>query len=211
MSRNLSIKNLYAKQFKSFPFDGLWYRAFGCPESNGVWIIWGQEKNGKTWFALLLADYLSQFKKVLYISAEEGTGMDFVDACRRAKLDPNNANVKFNEYINIEDLRKKLSSRKSADVIFIDNCTVYMDEMKAADFQKLRLDFPEKLFVFLAHEEKKEPYSALAKMTKKFSKVIVHVVGLTGFVSGRCPGGTLTVDENKAQIYWGNEISNHKN
>jgi hypothetical protein len=154
----------------------------------------------------MLADYLSKRKKVLYISAEEGTNMDFVDACKRAKLSDKNANLKFNEYMCIDELKEKLKSRKSADVIFIDNTTVYADEMKASDFNVLIREFPNKLFIFLAHEEKKEPYTALAKRCKKFAKVIVHVVGLAAHVSGRVPGGTISIDENKAALYWGTTI-----
>lgn len=44
MSRSLSIKNLYAKKFQQFEFDGLYKTAMGNPESNGIWIIWGREK-----------------------------------------------------------------------------------------------------------------------------------------------------------------------
>jgi len=203
MARNLSIRNLYDKKFNEFPFDSLWLKAFGNPETTGVWIIWGIEKNGKTWFALMLADYLSKFKKVLYISAEEGINKDFVAACKRAKISDKNTALKFNEYLSIDELREKLKSRKCADVIFIDNATVYADEMKAADFNVLLREFPNKLFIFLAHEEKREPYTALAKRCKKFAKIIVHVVGLEAQISGRVPGGTISIDENKAALYWG--------
>lgn len=203
MARNLSIRNLYDKKFSEFSFNGLWQKAFGNPEKNGIWIIWGNEKNGKTWFALLLADYLSEQTKVLYISAEEGANKDFVAACKRAKLSDKNANLKFNEYMSIDELKEKLKSRKAADVIFIDNATVYADEMKAADLNTLIREFPNKLFIFLAHEEKREPYTALAKRCKKFAKVIVHVAGLAAHISGRVPGGTISIDDNKAALYWG--------
>ena len=203
MARNLSIKNLFDKKFSVFAFTGHWLKAFGTPEKNGIWIVWGVEKNGKTWFALLLSDYLSKFKKVLYISAEEGTNKDFVDAIKRAKISDKNKNLKFSDYISIDDLREKMKSRKSPDVIVLDNCTVYATEMKAKDFQALRRDFPNKLFIFLAHEEKKAPYTALAGLCKKYANVIVHVVGLAAHISGRVPGGVISIDENKAALYWG--------
>lgn len=182
--------------------------AFGQPEKSGVWIIWGMEKNGKTWFALMLADYLSQFEKVMYVSAEEGAGKDFVAACKRAKISDKNSNLKINEYISMEDLKQKIKSRKSANVIVLDNCTVYADELRTADFHQLIRQFPNKLFIFLAHEEKKEPYTALAKLCKKFAKVICHVKGLTAQVSGRVPGGIITIDENKSALYWGSPNQN---
>lgn len=208
MSRSLSIKNLYAKKFQQFEFDGLYKQAMGNPESNGIWIIWGKEKNGKTWWALKLADYLSKQAKVLYISAEEGTGLDFVDACKRAGLSSSNNNLKVEEYISVEELKTKLQSRKSANVVFIDNCTIYADELRVGALRELMKQYPQKLFVFVAHEEKREPYTALAKLARKLAKIIMHVQGLATHISGRCPGGIITIDDNKATLYWGSEIIN---
>lgn len=208
MARNLSLRNIYDKKFSSFPFTGTWQKAMGSPETCGIWLIYGLEKNGKTWFALMLANYLSTFKKVLYISAEEGLAMDFVAACKRAGLSDKNANIKLNEYLPWEDLKAKLAKRKGEKIIIIDNCTVYADELRGTIFHKLRQQFPDKLFIFLAHEEKKEPYTALGKQCKKFAKIIIHVKGLTASVSGRVPGGVITIDDNKAAIYWGAEILN---
>jgi len=209
MARSVTIQNLYDKKFKQFAFDGLYKKAMGLPESCGVWLIYGAEKNGKTWWALKLADYLSTFAKVLYISAEEGTGMDFVNACRRAQLQANNRQLHFEEYMPIDDLMEKIESRKSAKVVLLDNCTVYNDELRVKVFRELKYRFPEKLFIFLAHEEKKEPYTALGKIAKKWANIIMHVKGLTVNISGRCPGGIISIDENKAALYWGAEILNN--
>ena len=177
------------------------------PESNGVWIIVGGEKNGKTWWAVKLADYLSSKTKVLYISAEEGTGKDFIAVCQRAGIEVNSS-LQFDEYMPIDELKDKLKSRKSAKVIFLDNCTVYADELKSAAFRQLVRQYPDKLFVLVAHEEKKQPYTALAKLARKLAKIIMHVQGLRVTISGRCPGGVINIDENKSAIYWGTELIN---
>ena len=60
------IKGIYGKQllektYKTFPFEGVWEKALGNPEVGGFWIIYGREKQGKTWFSLMLAEYLSKF------------------------------------------------------------------------------------------------------------------------------------------------------
>lgn len=193
-------------KFKTFPFTGIFHKTMGRPETSGAWIIWGAEKNGKTWFALKLADYLSEFTKVLYISAEEGIGLGFVEACKRAKLHVDNKNLMFNEYIPLEELSKILARRKAPKVVFIDNCTIYADELKAAALRQLLQNNPDKLFVFIAHEEKKQPYTATAKLARKLAKVIMHVEGLAARVSGRCPGGVISIDETKAALYWGAEL-----
>lgn len=86
------------------PFDGLWAKPFGQPEYNGVWIIYGIDKNGKTWFAIKLAGYLSTFDKVLYVSAEEGISLSIQDTLKRAGVTPDSRRMNMIEYIGIEDL-----------------------------------------------------------------------------------------------------------
>ncbi|MDD2412319.1 MAG: hypothetical protein PHR79_05325 [Bacteroidales bacterium] len=151
----------------------------------------------------MMADYLSLQKRVLYISAEEGTDLAFVDACKRAGLDSKNRSIQFLEYITIEDLMIKLAKRNAANIVFVDNVTVYNDELKYGKFKELLNKFPNKLFVFIAHEERKEPYTSTAKLIKKLAKVIAHVVGLSAQIYGRVPGGTLIIDEFKATLYHG--------
>jgi len=199
------MKNLYDKKHKTFVLDGVWKEVMGEPERHGAWIIYGLEKNGKTWFALLLADYLARFGKVLYISAEEGAGSAFVDACARARISPNKKGLNVIEYEPMEDVSSYLKKRKSARIVFIDNITIYADELKNGAFRKLLKEHPDVLFIFLAHEERGEPYTATAKLCRKLAKLIFHVQGLACTVSGRCPGGKLVIDEQRAALYHGQD------
>lgn len=211
MSRTLNLKNLYAKKFKTFPFTGIWQQVMGHPETCGVWIIYGRDKNGKTWFCLKLAEYLSSFEKALYVSAEEGIAMDFVAACQRAGLDPNNNRLQFTEYLLRDELEEKLKNGRTK-VVFIDNITFYAEELKYGWLRKLKDKYPKVLWVYIAHEDetkKGQPATATAKLAKKLAKVIVHVQGLACFVSGRVPGGVISIDEEKAMLYHGmQEITN---
>lgn len=206
MSRTLTVKNLYDKKFKTWPFSGIFQKAMDMPETNGVWLVYGPEKNGKTWFALMLAKYISSFERTLYVSAEEGTGRDFIDACKRANIETNNSQLKFSEYIPLDELDEKLSQRKAPKVVFLDNTTVYADELKGGMIIRLARKHEDKLFVFIAHEEKGEPYTAAAKMARKLAKIIVRVQGLTAHISGRCTGGKISIDETKSALYWGEAI-----
>jgi archaellum biogenesis ATPase FlaH len=204
--RSLSVRNLLEKKYKVFEFeDEIYKKVFGVVERNGCWIIYGKDKNGKTWYGLLLAHLLSSFEKVLYVSAEQGTGLAFQDSVKRAKLKTNSL-LGFVGYVPFDELRTALKSRKSAKVVFIDNCTAYADEMKSAELKNLLLEFRNKLFIFLSHEERNEPNNALAKQIKKYANVIIRVEGLTAHISGRVPGGTIMVDEEKAMLYWGSSI-----
>lgn len=203
MSRALTVMNLLNKKHMQFEFDGIYKQVFGKPSTNGIWLIDGKEKNGKTWAALLLANYLSQFSKVLYVSAEEGFDMEFADAVHRANIDPKNKNLHFVEYEPLEELYERLNRRKAPKIVVLDNLTIYSEEMKANGIKKLIKDFPNILFLCLAHLDRGKPYTSTAQMASKLAKVLIRVEGLTMIVGGRVPGGRLMINEKKAMLYHG--------
>lgn len=170
----------------------------------GCWIVYGPEKNGKTWFALWLAKQLARFTRVNYISAEEGLADSFKEAVFRAGITTAD-NIVWNEYISVEEIIEKFSKQRSAKIIVIDNLTMYSDELKPIELKKRLLDaLPNKLIIFVAHEERKQPYPAIANMAKKMSSVVIHIEGLKAFVTSRfSSGGEIVINEEKADIYWG--------
>jgi hypothetical protein len=85
----------------------------------------------------------------------------------------------------------------------VDNVTVYKEELKQKKLLELKEKYPDVLFVFLAHEERGEPYTSAAKLIRRLAKIIVYVEGLQATVSGRCVGGTYTINEDKAKLCWG--------
>jgi len=182
---------------------GLWAEVLGTPEAAGLWIIYGAEKNGKTWLALMLAIALSDQFRVDYVSAEEGTGADFVNSCKRAGLTVNNKRIKFRDYEVWDDVVKSLKSTRPAKILIVDNLTIYQDELSKKAVADLRLEYPNTIFIFLAHEERNDAVPALAKHVKKLAKIIFHVRGLSCQVAGRCPGGIINIDEEKAALYHG--------
>jgi adenosyl cobinamide kinase/adenosyl cobinamide phosphate guanylyltransferase len=209
MTRAISLKTLYELTFNEYEFTGVWLDVLGKPEKGKVWLIYGDEKNGKTLFALKLAEYLSQFESVYYISAEEGTGKSFQqNAQNRAKMDIKKTNVKFLGYTELDDVEKILSRRKPPKTIFFDNMTVYNDELAYGRFKKFTMKYPKTTLVFIAHEERGEPYTATAKLCKRLARYILRVKGMTAFVSGSCPGGTIIIDEESALLCHGSQIKN---
>lgn len=206
MSRALTAKNLLDKKYTTFNFQGIWREVFGTPTTTGIWLIYGKEKNGKTWGTLLLADYLTNFGKVLYISAEEGVDMEFQQACKRAKINPKNKNFQFIEYEPIEDLYTRLKRRNAPRIVIIDNLTIYNEELKSNGIKKLKQDFPKVLFICVAHEERNKPYTAAAQMASKLAKILIRAVGLTLIIGGRTSGKKIMIDETKAILYHGTQI-----
>lgn len=207
--RTYTVKNILDRTLKILILTGIWLDIFGKPERNGkMWIIYGEEKNGKTWFSILLAQFLSLSEKILYISAEEGLGLSFQDVCKRANLDEKNKNFQAYGYVTLEDLKAHLKRRYAPKIIFIDNVTVYVEELKNGGLQSLMKDNPDKLFIFIAHEDRGEPYTATAKMIKRLADRIVRVQGLVATVGGRTKGGQFVVDQEKAMIIHGSNIIN---
>lgn len=204
--RAKTVKNLYAKKYETYDFDGIFETVFGKPSTNGIWLIYGKSKNGKTWGTLILADYFSKFDKVWYISAEEGLDMEFQAAAKRAKIDPNNANIHFDEYLSIEAIKTRLKKRNPPKVVVIDNLSMYKGQITSAGIADLKIEFPKTLFLLVAHEERSKPYTAAAEMALKLAKVYIRVQGLTLLVDGRVPGGSLIIDEQKAMLYHGTAI-----
>lgn len=205
--RAINANILFQKKFNLFQFDGFWKEILGEPSRGGFWIIIGPEKNGKTTFALMLADYLSKHEKVLYVSAEEGLDKEFKEAAMRARIDPHNKNLLFSEYIEIPELEAKTSKRQAPKIAVIDNITVYKEELKNGALRKLQIDNPNTTYIFLAHEERNEPYTATAKLCKKLAKIIIQIKGLTAFVSGRCPGGEIIINIEKSMLYHGTQLT----
>lgn len=201
MLRVKTVKNIFEQRHDVLTTTGAWHQVLGRPEAHGAWLVWGAEKTGKTWFSVHLADMLSRHDKVLYVSAEEGTSKAFVDTCRRAGLDAGNKNLQFIDYVTIEELEEKLDKRRGARVIFVDNMTIYADELKNGVLRQLLQRHSRRLWVFLAHEERREPYTATAKLVRKLAKVILYVHGFTCTVSGRVPGGVLMIDQERASLY----------
>ncbi len=206
MARAITAKRLFEKTFKLFEFTGQWGEILGHPERGGIWIIYGNEKNGKTFFALKLADYLTGYGEVLYISAEEGTGAEFQKNAKRAKISPSNSKIKFVDYTELETVSAKLAKRQAPKIVFFDNITVYNDELKNNGLRKFAAKYPDTTLIFLAHEDKNEPYTATGKLCKKLAKIIIRVEALTAFVGGRCPGGNITIDQHAAMLYHGSQI-----
>jgi hypothetical protein len=193
------------------PLSGVWKDTLGDQVRAGLWLIYGREKNGKTTFALMLANHLSTFEKVLYISAEEGTASTFVAAIRNAGISYDNKSLHVLGYISVDDLFVKLKKHKCERIVFIDNLLIYRKEITEEIFNKLKNEHSDTLFIFIAHEDKKEPYPGNAEICQKLASVIFKVNGMAVKVSGRGASGTLVIDEERAALYHGSDIINNQN
>jgi hypothetical protein len=180
--------------------------SIGPAERKGFWLIYGEEKNGKTWLSLRLAKDLAACEKVSYISAEEGTDDSFVQACKRAGITRADK-ILIDEYLPFEDIVAKFKKPRTSNIIFIDNLTRYVGDVKSKDILYLMNELPHKLFVFIAHEDRNKPYPASARQAMKFAKVYINVKGLKAFVVSRFASqqGEIVINEELSAMYWGAE------
>ena len=74
------------KNREVYAFEGALQEAFGQPEQNGVWFIWGRSGNGKTSFVLQLCKELTRYGKVAYDSLEEGDSLTMQNALMRVGM-----------------------------------------------------------------------------------------------------------------------------
>lgn len=203
MPRILTVQNVIETKHKTFPVSGIWADVLGEPTTTGVWLAYGPEKNGKTLLALIMSGYFSDFARFLYISAEEGTDKEFSDALKRAKINSNKKGLGFMSYTPIDELKTILKRRNAPKIVLMDNLTIYEEELKRGGLKRLVDAFPNVLFILLAHEERGEPYTAVAKLARRLAKIIYHVKGMACTVSGRCPGGHLIIDDERSALYHG--------
>lgn len=200
--RYKSIKNVLDKKFKVLQLQGMWRELLGEVEACGYWLISGQEKMGKTTLSVLLADYLSDYSKVLYVMAEQGLDLDFQTLLNRLSIGTKRK-INFIEYIPLEELCALLKRRNQPEIIFIDNVTVYVDELRAERIRSLIREHPQKLFIFIAHTEDGKLYTAAARLIKKLAKRIINVEGNRATIQGRTEGGSIIINADKAQLYHG--------
>jgi Predicted ATP-dependent serine protease len=202
MKRAYSVTNVASAKFKVLDFAGKWREAIGCPELSGSWFIYGAPKNGKTSFAMMLAKYLSGFKRVAYDSVEEGLSLSVQMAMDRVNMMEVGSRLILLEKEGVEELIARLQKSKSPDVIVIDS--VQFLELRFSEYKALKKRFPHKLFIYISHVEGKQPEGTTAKRIWRDSNVVFRIEGFKAFPVGRYGGGEpLVISQKKAEEYWG--------
>lgn len=186
VGKAISNKNVKNAKFNPAPFEGAFKASLGRPELKGSWLIFGGSGAGKTTFALQLAKYLTNFvDKVAFDSLEQGLSLSLQKTWNRVGMEEVGAKVILLDKEGLPELRERLTKRKSPNVVFIDS-VICLIGLRMADYQRLLNDFPNKLFVFLAHEDDKgKPYPAIAEKIRKLSDIKMHVEGYKVFTTTR--------------------------
>lgn len=214
MGRAISNKNVLAAQFETADFDGPFLASFGRPELRGAWIIWGTSGSGKTTFTLQLCKYLAGFRRVAYNSLEQGLSLSLQRAWERVEMAEAGSNIILLNKETLPELRARLSKRKSPEIIVIDSVQ-YLTKFYVQQFNELKEDFPDKLFIFISQADKagKDPAGSVAKHIRYDADIKIKVEGYKAFVTTRYEdptkgegGADFIIWQQGANDYWAGQI-----
>lgn len=206
--RAISNRNILDAKFATADFDGPWLASFGRPALSGVWMVYGCSGSGKTTFILQLCKYLTRFGRVAYDSIEQGFSLSMQIAWKRVHMEEAGDRIILLDREQLKTLRERLSRRKSPDIIVIDSIK-YMLGFKVSDLMLLKKEYPNKLFIFIAHEKNGEPDGALASAIKYDADIKIRTEGYKAFVTTRFEdaekgegGADFVIWDKGAQDYW---------
>jgi hypothetical protein len=202
LQRLTTFREAAVAKVKCFEFDGQWADAFGQPQSTGVWFIYGNSGQGKTTFVMQLIVKLTQYKRVLFVSYEEGiTSASLQETARRTGL----TNVKKRAWICVDtlpELEERLGLKRSADVIVIDSLE-HSEINKIEQVVELSRKFKNKLFIFVGQADGNLPMGRLGHDVLHFANQKIQVEGYRAVNRGRSMGTTnyWTIWAEQAELY----------
>lgn len=205
MKKALSVTDMMRMKREVYEFEGKWLEAFGRPERNGIWIVWGQSGNGKTSFVLQLCKELTKFGKIAYDSLEEGDSLTMQNALVRVGMaDVGNKFMLLNQE-SITDLSERLSKRRSPDIVVIDS--FQYTNMSLLEFRKFCEKFKHKLLIFISQADGAKPLGRTAVSVMYSASLKIFVNGYRAITKGRYYGnkGYYTIWEERAKEIWGKE------
>ena len=133
----MSSRDLKDYRYDNYDFDGKWLDLVGKPAKKFHMMVYGRPKKGKSYFCFDLAQYLSNFGKVLYIAAEEG-----FSATLQKKLEDmggDNDNLDFANFRDYETIKNALPGH---DYRFVVIDSVNYIRIEPEQIEELKADNP---------------------------------------------------------------------
>lgn len=186
IKRAISVDEIEKMKFNELQLSPFFDKLLGNPERSGVWIIWGESFNGKTDFALQLAKELTMSGRVYYNSLEEGARKSLQNAIIRNNMREVARKFIIGNRESLEYVKIRLRKKKSPDICFIDS--IQYTQMTKKEYQSLKEEFPNKLFIFISHADGKNPKGALANFVKYDADIKIRVEGYKAMCLSRLGG-----------------------
>ena len=204
MKRAISVTELLSMKKQTYKLSDEWRAAFGEPERNGVWFVWGRSGSGKTSFVLKLCKELCRFGKVAYDSLEEGSSLTMKNAFVRAGMQDVARRMVLLDGESMEDLDKRLQKRKSPDAVVIDS--FQYTQMDFTAYLAFKSRHPNKLLVIISQADGTRPKGRTAVSVMYDAALKIWVEGYRAISKGRFIGdkGYYTIWKERADEYWVN-------
>ena len=202
MKKALSMVDLMRKNREVYAFEGALQEAFGQPEQNGVWFIWGRSGNGKTSFVLQLCKELTRYGKVAYDSLEEGDSLTIQNALMRVGMgDVGRRFILLNE--SLKELDTRLKRRRSPDIVVVDSFQYAHIDLK--QYEEFIDQHKNKLIIFVSQADGLKPWGRTAQSAMYSASLKIWVEGYRAISKGRYRGnlGYYTIWAERAEEYWG--------
>ena len=201
MKKALSMVDLMRKNREVYAFEGALQEAFGQPEQNGVWFIWGRSGNGKTSFVLQLCKELTRYGKVAYDSLEEGDSLTMQNALMRVGMgDVGRRFILLNE--SLKELDTRLKRRRSPDIVVVDSFQYAHIDLK--QYEEFINQHKNKLIIFVSQADGLKPWGRTAQSAMYSASLKIWVEGYRAISKGRYRGnlGYYTIWAERAEEYW---------
>lgn len=201
MKKALSMVDLMRKNREVYAFEGALQEAFGQPEQNGIWFIWGRSGNGKTSFVLQLCKELTRYGKVAYDSLEEGDSLTMQNALMRVGMgDVGRRFILLNE--SLKELDTRLKRRRSPDIVVVDSFQYAHIDLK--QYEEFIDQHKNKLIIFVSQADGLKPWGRTAQSAMYSASLKIWVEGYRAISKGRYRGnlGYYTIWAEKAEEYW---------
>lgn len=202
MKRAISVQELMSMKKETYALEGEWADAFGAPEKNGVWFVWGRSGSGKTSFVLKLCKELCKFGRVAYDSLEEGSSLTMKNAFMRAGMQDVARRMVLLDCVAMDELDGWLKKRKTADIVVIDS--FQYTGMTFEDYRDFKARHQNKLIVIISQADGTRPKGRTAVSVMYDAALKIWVEGYRAFSKGRYFGdkGYYTVWAERAEEYW---------
>lgn len=207
MKKALSMVDLMRKNREVYAFEGVLREAFGQPEQNGVWFIWGRSGNGKTSFVLQLCKELTRYGKVAYDSLEEGDSLTMQNALVRVGMgDVGRQFVLLNE--SLKELDTRLKRRRSPDIVVVDSFQYAHIDLN--QYEEFIDQHKNKLIIFVSQADGLKPWGRTAQSAMYSASLKIWVEGYRAISKGRYFGnrGYYTIWAERAEEYWNKQGNN---
>ncbi|MBQ3722543.1 MAG: hypothetical protein II851_02425 [Bacteroidales bacterium] len=202
-SRSLAAAQILSMKRATITLEGEWGRCLGTIDRHGTALVWGASGSGKSNGVMMLAKELTRFGKVLYLSHEEGFSVSFQNTLRRQGMAECGLRFQALDQCTKEELNNRLFRKGSPEFVIIDSIQAW--KMRVKDYEFLKRQFPNKLFILVSRAKGKNPWGDAAEEILFDVGIKIWVEGGVAFTRGRFfgPVGKAVIWPEKAFDYYG--------